>query len=113
MNLDSDIVVCGGQEVMSQGHHTIFMRQGTNGHQQLTDSVVHDVLTDAFVGVLMGNTGNVCMHMKQASVNAIFRQLFMSSGAQQIIKIYFYFRKRYEHTIPHLQMYNVPLFLTK
>ncbi|KDR12729.1 acetyl-CoA acetyltransferase, cytosolic isoform X2 [Zootermopsis nevadensis] len=56
MNLDSDIVVCGGQEVMSQGHHTIFMRQGTNGHQQLTDSVVHDVLTDAFVGVLMGNT---------------------------------------------------------
>jgi acetyl-CoA C-acetyltransferase len=59
MNLDADIVVCGGQESMSQAHHTIFMRQGINGHHQLTDSVVHDVLTDAFVGVLMGNTGNV------------------------------------------------------
>jgi acetyl-CoA acetyltransferase len=57
MNHDSDIVVCGGQEVMSQGQHTIFMRQGINGHQQLTDSVLHDVLTDPFVGVLMGNTG--------------------------------------------------------
>lgn len=56
MNHDSDIVVCGGQEVMSQGHHTIFMRQGISGHQQLTDSVLHDVLTDAFVGVHMGNT---------------------------------------------------------
>lgn len=56
MNHDSDIVVCGGQESMSQAHHTVFMRQGINGHHQLTDSVVHDVLTDAFVGVLMGNT---------------------------------------------------------
>ncbi|PNF25417.1 Acetyl-CoA acetyltransferase, cytosolic [Cryptotermes secundus] len=56
MNRDSDIVVCGGQESMSQAHHTVFMRQGMNGHQQLTDSVVHDVLTDAFLGVLMGNT---------------------------------------------------------
>ncbi|GFG33768.1 hypothetical protein Cfor_05114, partial [Coptotermes formosanus] len=56
MNHDSDIVVCGGQEVMSQGHHTIFVRQGAEGHQQLTDSVLHDVLTDAFVGVLMGIT---------------------------------------------------------
>jgi len=50
-------VVCGGQEVMSQGHHTIFMRQGINGHQQLSDSVLHDVLTDAFVGQVMGETG--------------------------------------------------------
>jgi acetyl-CoA acetyltransferase len=63
MNDDSDIVVCGGQEVMSQGHHTILMRHGINGHQQLTDSVLHDVLTDAFVGVLMGNTGKVCIHI--------------------------------------------------
>jgi acetyl-CoA acetyltransferase len=61
MNRDSDIVVCGGQESMSQAHHTVFVRQGINGHHQLIDSVVHDVLTDAFVGVLMGNTGNVCM----------------------------------------------------
>jgi acetyl-CoA acetyltransferase len=79
MNRDSDIVVCGGQEVMSQGHHTIFMRQGINGHQQLTDSVVHDVLTDAFIGVLMGNTGNVCMHTEK--MLHIFRRLLMSSGA--------------------------------
>ena len=50
MNHDSDIV-CVGQEVMSQGHYTIFMRQGINGHQQLTDSVLHDVLRDALVGL--------------------------------------------------------------
>jgi acetyl-CoA acetyltransferase len=61
VNHDSDIVVCGGQEAMSQAHHTVFVRQGINGNHQLTDSVLHDVLTDAFVGTLMGNTGNVCM----------------------------------------------------
>ncbi|KAJ9595252.1 hypothetical protein L9F63_013440, partial [Diploptera punctata] len=55
-NNDADIVVCGGQEVMSQAQHTILLRKGINGHQQLTDSMVHDVLTDAFVGVHMGNT---------------------------------------------------------
>ncbi|XP_069695303.1 acetyl-CoA acetyltransferase, cytosolic [Periplaneta americana] len=55
-NHDSDIVVCGGQEVMSQAHHTIFIRQGVNGHQQLSDSMLEDVLTDAFVGVHMGIT---------------------------------------------------------
>jgi hypothetical protein len=46
---------------MSQAHHTVFVRQGINGNHQLTDSLLHDVLTDAFVGTLMGNTGNVCM----------------------------------------------------
>lgn len=57
MNRDSDIVVCGGQEVMRQSHHTIFVRQRINGHQQLSDSVLRDVLTDAFVGLVMGDTG--------------------------------------------------------
>ncbi|PSN49154.1 Acetyl-CoA acetyltransferase [Blattella germanica] len=53
---DADIVVAGGQEVMSQAHHTAFIRKGVNGHQELTDSMLNDVLIDAFVGIHMGNT---------------------------------------------------------
>jgi acetyl-CoA acetyltransferase len=84
MNHDSDIVVCGGQEAMSQAHHTIFMRQGVNGHHQLTDSVLHDVLTDAFGGILMGNTGNVCMQFTPSlHAKAVLRHtLYLDSFSQ-------------------------------
>lgn len=54
---DNKVVICGGQESMSQAPHCIHLR---NGHKMndatLTDSMITDGLTDAFHHVHMGNT---------------------------------------------------------
>lgn len=54
---DSHIVICGGQESMSLAPHVMHLRQGTKmGAATMTDTMVHDGLTDAFHNIHMGVT---------------------------------------------------------
>ena len=54
---DSEIVVAGGQESMSQAPHCMHLRNGTKmGDAKLVDTMVKDGLWDAFNGYHMGNT---------------------------------------------------------
>ena len=56
-NGDSDIVVAGGQESMSQAPHAMHLRNGVKmGDAQLVDTMIRDGLWDAFNGYHMGNT---------------------------------------------------------
>jgi acetyl-CoA C-acetyltransferase len=56
-NGDSEIVVAGGQESMSQSTHCIHLRNGVRmGDGQLVDTMIKDGLWDAFNGYHMGNT---------------------------------------------------------
>ena len=56
-NGDSDIVVAGGQESMSQAPHCMHLRNGVKmGDAQLVDTMIKDGLWDAFNGYHMGNT---------------------------------------------------------
>jgi acetyl-CoA C-acetyltransferase len=56
-NGDSEIVVAGGQESMSQAPHCIHLRNGTKmGDAQMIDTMIKDGLWDAFNGYHMGNT---------------------------------------------------------
>ncbi|QJP16702.1 acetyl-CoA C-acetyltransferase [Starkeya sp. ORNL1] len=57
MNGDSDIVVAGGQESMSQAPHCAHLRNGTKmGGLEMVDTMIKDGLWDAFNGYHMGNT---------------------------------------------------------
>ena len=54
---DSDVVVAGGHESMSQAPHCLHMRNGTKmGTTELVDTMLRDGLFDAFNGYHMGNT---------------------------------------------------------
>jgi len=54
---DSDVVVAGGQESMSQAPHVMHLRNGTKmGNAQMIDTMITDGLWDAFNGYHMGNT---------------------------------------------------------
>ncbi len=54
---DSDIVVAGGQESMSQAPHCIHLRDGVKmGDAKMIDTMIRDGLWDAFNGYHMGNT---------------------------------------------------------
>ncbi len=54
---DSDIVVAGGQESMSQAPHCVHLRNGAKmGDIQLVDTMVRDGLWDVFNGYHMGVT---------------------------------------------------------
>ncbi len=54
---DSDIVVAGGQESMSQAPHCVHLRDGAKmGDIQLVDTMIKDGLWDAFNGYHMGAT---------------------------------------------------------
>ena len=54
---DSDIVVAGGQENMTQSPHVSHLRAGVKmGPTQLVDSMINDGLWDAFNGYHMGIT---------------------------------------------------------
>src|SRR6201996_1166720 len=56
-NGDSDIVVAGGQESMSQAPHCVHLRNGTKmGDAAMVDTMIRDGLWDAFNGYHMGNT---------------------------------------------------------
>jgi acetyl-CoA C-acetyltransferase len=57
LNGDSEIVVAGGQESMSQAPHAAYLRGGTKmGGLELVDTMIKDGLWDAFNGYHMGNT---------------------------------------------------------
>jgi len=54
---DSDIVVAGGQESMTNAVHAMFLRSGTKmGDTQMVDTMIKDGLWDAFNGYHMGIT---------------------------------------------------------
>lgn len=54
---DSDIVVAGGQESMSQAPHCLHLRNGTKmGDAGMVDTMIKDGLWDAFNGYHMGQT---------------------------------------------------------
>lgn len=53
----ADIVVCGGQESMTNAPHVAVLRAGKKlGDIKLVDTVMRDGLSDAFYGYPMGNT---------------------------------------------------------
>ncbi|MEQ9115897.1 MAG: acetyl-CoA C-acetyltransferase [Rickettsiales bacterium] len=53
----SGIVIAGGQESMSQAHHSTYIRQGIKmGSDNLSDTMISDGLTDAFENYHMGLT---------------------------------------------------------
>ena len=57
LNGDSEIVVAGGQESMSQAPHCQHLRNGVKmGSVELVDTMIKDGLWDAFNGYHMGNT---------------------------------------------------------
>ena len=54
---DTDVVVAGGQESMSQAPHCAHLRNGQNmGDLSFIDTMIRDGLWDAFNGYHMGNT---------------------------------------------------------
>ncbi len=54
---DSEIVVAGGQESMSQAPHCMHLRNGVKmGDAAMVDTMIRDGLWDAFNGYHMGNT---------------------------------------------------------
>ncbi|HMA50656.1 MAG TPA: acetyl-CoA C-acetyltransferase [Magnetospirillaceae bacterium] len=54
---DSEVVIAGGQESMTQAVHAMYMRAGTKmGDAQLVDTMIKDGLWDAFNGYHMGIT---------------------------------------------------------
>ncbi len=54
---DSEIVVAGGQESMTQAPHASYLRAGVRmGSGELIDTMIKDGLWDAFNGYHMGNT---------------------------------------------------------
>ena len=55
---ESQIVIAGGQESMSQSPHILQIRDGVKlGDCNLLDHILFDGLTDAFHGIHMGITG--------------------------------------------------------
>src|SRR5437016_5071875 len=57
LNGDSEIVVAGGQESMSQAPHCAHLRGGVKmGNFEMVDTMIMDGLWDAFNGYHMGNT---------------------------------------------------------
>ncbi len=57
VNGDSEIVVAGGQESMSQAPHAAYLRSGQKmGDIQFIDTMIKDGLWDAFNGYHMGQT---------------------------------------------------------
>jgi len=57
LNGDSEIVVAGGQESMSQAPHCAYLRNGVKmGNFDMVDTMIKDGLWDAFNGYHMGNT---------------------------------------------------------
>jgi acetyl-CoA C-acetyltransferase len=66
MSGDSRLVICGGQEAMSQSMHASYLRQGSKmGDLGMVDMMVNDGLTDAFHRYHMGITAeNVAKEYK-------------------------------------------------
>ncbi|KAH0545946.1 acetyl-CoA acetyltransferase, cytosolic [Cotesia glomerata] len=63
---ESEVVVAGGQECMSQAPHAIHLRNGVKmGDTTMVDTMTFDGLTDAFTGIHMGDTAeNIAKRFK-------------------------------------------------
>jgi acetyl-CoA C-acetyltransferase len=81
-NGDSDFVVVGGQESMSQAQHSVLLREGIKmGNGTLTDTMVLDGLTDAFHDYHMGITAeNIA---KQFNISRQDQDAFAFSSQQK------------------------------
>ena len=54
---DANIIIAGGQESMSQSHHSAFLRSGKKmGSMHIEDTMIKDGLNDALFGYHMGVT---------------------------------------------------------
>jgi len=85
---DSEIVVAGGQESMSQAPHCIHLRSGVKmGDAQMVDTMIRDGLWDAFNGYHMGNTAeNVAQRWqitRQQQDELAFRSQSRAEAAQK------------------------------
>src|SRR5688572_15609952 len=69
---DTDVVVAGGMESMSQSPYLLpRAREGLRmGHQQLVDSMIHDGLWDVYNGIHMGSCAELCAKEKKISRSA-------------------------------------------
>jgi acetyl-CoA C-acetyltransferase len=78
---DAKVVVCGGQESMSQAPHCVHMRNGCKMNDvALVDSMIKDGLTDAFLDVHMGKTADhvaekFCVTREQQDNHALESQM--------------------------------------
>ena len=81
-NGDSDIVVAGGQESMSQAPHCAHLRNGQKlGSLEMVDSMIVDGLWDAFNGYHMGNTAeNVA---SQFAISRKIQDAFAAASQQK------------------------------
>ncbi len=81
-NGDSQIVVAGGQELMSMAPHAQYLRGGVKmGSLELVDTMIKDGLWDAFNGYHMGNTAeNVA---KQWQITRQQQDEFAASSQQK------------------------------
>ena len=60
---DANIIVAGGQELMSLAPHAAYLRSGVKmGEMKLVDTMLQDGLIDAFHGYHMGNDGGEHRH---------------------------------------------------
>ena len=85
---ESEIVVAGGQESMSQAPHCIHLRNGTKmGDAHMVDTMIRDGLWDAFNGYHMGNTAeNVAQRWqitRQQQDELAFRSQSRAEAAQK------------------------------
>ena len=65
---DATVVVCGGQESMSQAPHAVHLRNGHKmGDASMVDTMIKDGLTDAFNNVHMGLTAEKVARVYQVS----------------------------------------------
>lgn len=82
---ESNIILAGGQENMSQSVHTSFLRNGIKmGNGSLVDTMIQDGLTDAFSGVHMGITAeNIA---KKYSISRQEQDEFAASSQQKAEK---------------------------
>ncbi len=79
---DSQIVVAGGQESMSQAPHCIYLRGGVKmGAAEMIDTMIKDGLWDAFNGYHMGSTAeNVA---KQWDISRAQQDEFAAASQQK------------------------------
>jgi acetyl-CoA C-acetyltransferase len=66
---DTDVVVAGGMESMSQSPYLLpRAREGLRmGHQQLVDAMIHDGLWDVYNGIHMGQCAELCAKERKIS----------------------------------------------
>ncbi len=87
---DAKVVVCGGQESMSQAPHCVNMRNGYKMNDvALVDSMIKDGLTDAFLDIHMGKTADhvadkFCVTREEQDIHALNSQLKYKKASENL-----------------------------